>query len=84
MNTGKERRLEQARARYVQNIGPDSLRAMCITPHSTPVRSVGRKVPDSVKAAAAEMPAVIDAAGCRLLPLRYIPSRKNGRDLFCG
>lgn len=84
MNTGKERRLEQARARYVQNIGPDSLRAMCITPHTTPVRSVGRKVPASVQELAAETPAVIDAASCRLLPLRCLPDRKRGRDVFCG
>lgn len=84
MNTGKERRLEQARARYVQNIGPDALRAMCITPHTTPVRPVDRKVPDPVKAAAAEMPAIIDAAGCHMLAMRYVPSRKAGRTLFCG
>ena len=84
MNTGKERRQEQARARYVQSIGPASLRAMCLTPHTAPVRSAGRIVPDSVKAAVSELPVVIDAASCRLLPLRCIPSRRHGRNVFCG
>ena len=84
MNTGKERCLEQARARYVQTIGPDDLRAMCITPHSTPVRSVGRKVPDAVKAASAGMPVVLDAAACRLLPLKCLPDRSSDRNVFCG